>query len=132
MFKIYKSGQESNEVIFIKEDFIKLEMHIPINDIRNLILDISSTLKDLSITNSQESKFIFTKNTELFTIMEVSHKLKVNKNTVYNLIKAGHLSALKLGALKVTSTELERFLNNSNDKDFTNFYNVKDLKFNKD
>lgn len=132
MFKIYKSGQESNEVIFIKEDFIKLEMHIPINDIRNLILDISSTLKDLSITNSQESKFIFTKNTELFTIMEVSHKLKVNKNTVYNLIKAGHLSALKLGALKVTSTELERFLNNSNNKDFTNFHNVKDLKFNKD
>lgn len=61
---------------------------------------------------------------ELFTIKEVSKKLKINVNLVYALIKAGHLKALKLGALKVTSFELERFIREASGKDFSDLNNV--------
>jgi excisionase family DNA binding protein len=67
----------------------------------------------------------------LFTFSEVSKKLRVNTNTVYGLIRNGHISTLKLGSLKIISTELERFLNYANGKDFTDLYNIKDLEFNK-
>lgn len=65
---------------------------------------------------------------ELFTIKEVATKLRVNKNTVYNLIKSGHMTALKLGALKVTDKELDRFINCSSGKDYSNLNNVTELK----
>ena len=47
---------------------------------------------------------------ELFTIREVSKRLKMNTSDTYKLIKSGNLQALKLGSLKVTSYELERFI----------------------
>ncbi len=37
----------------------------------------------------------------LYTVEEVSIILNVNKNVVYDLIKKGHLQALKLGKLKI-------------------------------
>lgn len=118
-------------MITIEKEFINLEMTLSISnkDLKNVLEKISSELK----INSYEEKYIVNtnKNVELFTIAEVSKKLKVNKNTVYNLIKARHLSALKLGSLKVTSTELERFINSSLGKDFSDLNNVTDLKFNK-
>lgn len=64
---------------------------------------------------------------ELLTIKEVSKKLKINVNLVYKLIKAGHLKALKLGCLKVTSLEFERFLIEANGKDFSDLNNVVDF-----
>lgn len=63
---------------------------------------------------------------ELLTISEVASKLKINVNLVYKLIKYGHLKALKLGCLKVTSLEFERFLVEANGKDFSDLNNVTD------
>lgn len=66
-------------------------------------------------------------NLELLTVSEVSKLLKVNNTYVYKLIKIGYLKALKLGSLKVPDTELERFINFSIGKDFSNLDDVKDL-----
>lgn len=61
---------------------------------------------------------------ELFTVKEVSKILKINNNGVYALIKAGHLQGLKLGSIKVTSYELERFIREASGKDFSELNNV--------
>lgn len=61
---------------------------------------------------------------ELFTVKEVSKKLKMNVTDTHKLIKAGHLQALKLGSLKVTSFELERFIKEASGKDFSDLNNV--------
>lgn len=65
---------------------------------------------------------------ELLTIAEVADKLKTNKNRVYELIKKGHLQALKLGSYKIVSVELERFMLEGQGKDYTDLECVKDLK----
>lgn len=64
---------------------------------------------------------------ELLTIKEAATRLKVNKNTVYNLIKAGHIQALKLGALKIVDKELDRFLCSASGNDYSDVNNVKKL-----
>lgn len=64
---------------------------------------------------------------ELFTIREVSKRLKMNTSDTYKLIKSGNLQALKLGSLKVTSYELERFIREATGKDFTDLSNVTKL-----
>lgn len=65
---------------------------------------------------------------ELLEVTEVAKRLKCNRNKVYELIKSGQLQALKLGRLKVTSTELENFLERNNGMDLTDPYNVKPLR----
>ncbi|NFD04979.1 DNA-binding protein [Clostridium botulinum] len=65
----------------------------------------------------------------LYTVDEVASILKVNKNTVYDLIKNGNLIALKLGRLKVTKVMLLKFLKDFNGKDLTDLNNIKDLTF---
>ena len=64
---------------------------------------------------------------ELFTIREVSKRLKMNTSDTYKLIKSGNLQALKLGSLKVTSYELERFIREATGQDFTDLSNVTEL-----
>ncbi|MCM1991297.1 helix-turn-helix domain-containing protein [Oceanirhabdus seepicola] len=68
-------------------------------------------------------------NDYLYTVDEISQILKVNKNFVYDLIKAGHIIALKLGRYKITRLELLRFLEESNGKDFSDVNDVKELVF---
>lgn len=46
----------------------------------------------------------------LYTIAEVARRLKVNRNTVYRLIKEGRLKAVRLGSLKVRSKALEELV----------------------
>ncbi|CAH8705261.1 helix-turn-helix domain-containing protein [Paenibacillus melissococcoides] len=53
--------------------------------------------------------------------------LGVNNNYVYDLIKHGHLQALKLGRLKVSTFELNDFMRRSAGKDFSDLSNVKDM-----
>lgn len=65
---------------------------------------------------------------ELLTVAEVSKRLKINATDTYKLIKAGHLQALKLGSLKVTSLELERFIREATGKDFSDLSNVVELE----
>lgn len=68
-------------------------------------------------------------NTEVYTVQEVSKKLKCNKNYVYDLIKHGHITALKLGSFKITSFELEDFLSRNSGKDMTDLNNIVDINF---
>lgn len=64
----------------------------------------------------------------LYTVPEVAKILKVNDHKVYDLIKKGYLTALKLGRFKVTKYEIIRFLKENNGKDLTNLDEVKDLE----
>ncbi|MTI49436.1 MAG: helix-turn-helix domain-containing protein [Firmicutes bacterium] len=64
----------------------------------------------------------------LYTVREVADILKSNKNKVYELIRSGHITALKLGSLKITKFELLRFLKENTGKDLTDLENVKELK----
>lgn len=65
----------------------------------------------------------------LYTVEEVASILKVNKNTVYDLIRKGTLIALKLGRLKVTRTTLLKFLKDFDGKDLSDLDNITDLSF---
>lgn len=64
---------------------------------------------------------------QLFEVAEVAKLLKCNKNKVYDLIKSGQLQGLKLGRMKVSSVELENFLERNIGKDLTDPFNVKAL-----
>lgn len=66
----------------------------------------------------------------LFTVPEVGKIINSNANYVGDLIKAGHLKALKLGHLKVSIWEIERFLREYEGKDLTDPHNVIDLEAN--
>ncbi|EKN42477.1 helix-turn-helix domain-containing protein [Clostridium botulinum] len=65
----------------------------------------------------------------IYTVDEVASILKVNKNTVYDLIRSGNLIALKLGRLKITKATLLKFLKDFNGKDLTNLDDIKELIF---
>lgn len=64
----------------------------------------------------------------LHTVPEVAKILGVNNNAVYDLIRYGHLKALKLGRLKVSTFELEDFMKRNAGKDFSDLKNVTDLR----
>ena len=64
---------------------------------------------------------------KLYKIREVAEILGTNKQRVNQLIKSKHLTALKLGDLKVSNYELERFIIEANGKDFSDLDNVKEL-----
>lgn len=65
----------------------------------------------------------------LYTVEEVASILKINKNAVYDLIRKGILTALKLGRLKVTKPTLLKFLREYNGKDLSDLENIKELTF---
>lgn len=65
---------------------------------------------------------------ELYTVKEVSGILKVNVHTVYDLIKAGLLPALKLGSLKVRRISLMNFLEKYDGMDLSNLTDIKNLE----
>lgn len=60
----------------------------------------------------------------LHPVSEVAEILGVNNNYVYDLIRHGHLQALKLGRLKVPTFELEDFMRRNAGKDFSDLNNV--------
>lgn len=68
---------------------------------------------------------------KLNTVSETSKVLGVNNNAVYALIKSGHLQALKLGSLKVPTSELDDFIKRNIGKDFSDIDNVTDLEYSK-
>lgn len=122
-------------MIIIKEDFIKLEINIPRNEVKDFIIEVASIINNQSKkANNIQSQPIILNNkidTELLTVSEVARKLKVNTDYVYSLIKRGNLRALKLGSLKIRSTELDRFLKYAEGKDFSDLNNIKDLQSDK-
>lgn len=46
----------------------------------------------------------------LYTVKEASKVLKVNPETVYNLINKGVLPSLRLGSMKIKGSDLEQFI----------------------
>lgn len=68
----------------------------------------------------------------LHPVSEIAEILGINRNDVYELIKHGHLKALKLGRLKVSTFELEDFMKRNAGKDFSDLANVKDLSWKED
>lgn len=65
----------------------------------------------------------------LYTVDEVAKILKVNNNSVYDLIRKNVLTGLKLGRLKVTKFELIRFLKDNTGKDLNDLDDIKELKY---
>ncbi|AUM64278.1 DNA-binding protein [Brevibacillus laterosporus] len=64
----------------------------------------------------------------LHPVTEVAEILGVNTNFVYELIRHGHLQALKLGRLKVSTSELHSFMERNAGKDFSDLKNIKDIE----
>ena len=63
----------------------------------------------------------------LLTIPQAAFLMHTDINKVRNLIKAGHIKALKLGELKVRRAEIDRFLQDAEGKDYSDLPCVKDL-----
>lgn len=68
----------------------------------------------------------------LYTVSETAELLKVNRNSVYDLLKKNVIRGLKLGSLKITRTELIKFLEEKNGKDLSNLEDIKDLNFDRE
>ena len=47
---------------------------------------------------------------KLYTVAEVAEIMKINKNSVYDLINEGKLPVLKIGSLKIREESLVEFL----------------------
>ena len=67
----------------------------------------------------------------LYTVSETAELLKINRNSVYDLLKHDVIRGLKLGSLKITRDELMKFLENNNGKDLSNLQDIKELTFEK-
>ena len=68
----------------------------------------------------------------LYTVSEAAELLKINRNSVYDLLKKNVIRGLKLGSLKITRAELMKFLEESNGKDLSNLDDIKELTFDRD
>lgn len=55
----------------------------------------------------------------VYTVPELATLLHTTNTTVRSLIKCGHIRAMKLGEIKVSQQEVERFLNESVNVDYT-------------
>lgn len=74
--------------------------------------------------NNMSTTITSTNNTEelspiVYTVPELATLLHTTNTTVRSLIKCGHIRAMKLGEIKVSQQEVERFLNESANVDYT-------------
>jgi excisionase family DNA binding protein len=60
----------------------------------------------------------------IYSVKEVAGLLHVDVHTVYKLINAGVLPAIKLGTLKVTVKALDRFLEDYNGMDLSDLNHI--------
>lgn len=67
----------------------------------------------------------------LYTVSETAELLKVNRNSVYELLRKNIIRGIKIGSLKITRVELLEFLEKNNGKDLSDLDNIKELKFDK-
>ena len=72
-------------------------------------------------TNVIEEKMIYTTD-------EVAKILHSSPNYIYELIKKGKLTAVKLKSLKIRKTALEEFLKENEGNDLSDLENIKKLK----
>lgn len=64
---------------------------------------------------------------ELLYVADVSKRLKLCKTDTYKLINSGLLKATKLGRIKISTKELDRFINWAEGKDLTDLNNPKNM-----
>ena len=74
--------------------------------------------------NNMSTTITSTNNTKelspiVYTVPELATLLHTTNTTVRSLIKCGHIRAMKLGEIKVSQQEVERFLNESVNVDCT-------------
>ena len=74
--------------------------------------------------NNMSTTITSTNNTKelspiVYTVPELATLLHTTNTTVRSLIKCGHIIAMKLGEIKVSQQEVERFLNESVNVDYT-------------
>ena len=60
----------------------------------------------------------------VYTVQEVAKILHSSPNYIYQLISKGYIPAIKLGSIKILKSSLERFLEENEDKDFTDLDNI--------
>lgn len=60
-------------------------------------------------------------NNFLMTIPEAAERLSLTPNTVYDLINSGQLQALKVRKLRISNSEINRFIKSNDGKDLTEF-----------
>lgn len=63
--------------------------------------------------------------TLVYTVSETAHILRVNKNTVYELIHSGVLKCFKLGTIKITAKALSEFLETYDGYDLSDLTDIK-------
>lgn len=61
----------------------------------------------------------------VYTVSEIAQILKVNKNTVYELIHSGVLRCFKLGTIKITAKTLNEFLEAYDGYDLNDLTDIK-------
>lgn len=64
----------------------------------------------------------------LYTIRQAADLLGISPNKLYDLIHAGRIKCIKLGSMKVSKTEIDRFIEQSQGKDLTDPKNPKELE----
>ena len=74
--------------------------------------------------NNMSTTITSTNNTKelspiVYTVPDLATLLHTTNTTVRSLIKCGHIRAMKLGEIKVSQQEVERFLNESVNVDYT-------------
>lgn len=105
--KLVKSGELKATMLGklkVTDEEIKNYLHKGDN---NMSTTITST------NNTQELSPI------VYTVPELATLLHTTNTTVRSLIKCGHIKAMKLGEIKVSQQEVERFLNESVNVDYT-------------
>jgi excisionase family DNA binding protein len=65
----------------------------------------------------------------LMSVTDVVKRLKTDKATVYELIKRGLLKALKLRSLKISNSEVNRFLRVYQGMDLSDLNNIKEIEY---
>lgn len=61
----------------------------------------------------------------VYTVSETAQILKVNKNTIYDLIHSGVLKCIKLGNNKITAKALNEFLETYDGYDLSDLTDIK-------
>lgn len=68
----------------------------------------------------------------LLSVADVAKRLGVssNRNFVYELIKKGLLKSIKFKSLKISNSEVNRFIRWAENKDLSDLENIKELEVN--
>lgn len=63
----------------------------------------------------------------LYTVAEAAKTLKVNKNSIYDLIRCGYLKVIKFRVTKIPSKEIEAFIDKYTGYDLSDLSNPTEI-----